>query len=65
MRSMFIGGRLNELLWKVKEEEGEGETFFRLRRTVGEIMGVMLEEVMNPIYSLYPDVRPLELSAPE
>lgn len=59
---LYVGGRLNEMLWRVKNEAGEGEEFVRIRRAVGEIMGVMLDEVMNPIYGRYPELEPPELS---
>ena len=36
--------------------------FKRYRDTVGELMGIMLLDVMNPIYQAHPELKPSQLS---
>ncbi len=40
---------------------GTEDEVVRYRRAVGKIMGEMLLEIMNPIYSEYPDLKPPRL----
>ncbi len=40
---------------------GTEDEVVRYRRAVGKIMGEMLLEIMNPIYSEYPDLKPPQL----
>lgn len=39
----------------------EEQEFNRYRRVVGELMGTMLLEVMNPLYQTHPDLKPVGL----
>ena len=55
-----IGARLNQLVWTIKGQAEEDE-FRRYRRAIGQVMGVMLSEVMNPLYAEHPDIKPVEL----
>ncbi|EPX62622.1 hypothetical protein D187_008810 [Cystobacter fuscus DSM 2262] len=58
-----VGRRLDESLHEVQGRESE-EFFKKYRRTVGDLMGTMLMEVMNPIYAHYPDLTPPQLRQP-
>lgn len=51
------GARLDASVLLVKNtcSEGELKTY---RRAVGEIMGNMLTEVMNPLYQRHPTLKP-------
>jgi hypothetical protein len=55
-----VGRRLDESLIQVKERCSKDE-FESYRLVVGHLMGEMLLEVLNPIYSKYPDLKPPEL----
>jgi hypothetical protein len=55
-----IGKKLNASLIQVQENCSSAE-FERYREVVGQIMGEMLIEIMNPIYSRHPELRPNEL----
>lgn len=54
------GAKLNasasEVQTKVSEEE-----FHAYRRAIGRIMGVMLLDIMNPIYEKHPELKPPQL----
>jgi hypothetical protein len=39
-----------------KEEE-----YSRYRRTIGQVMGIMLTDILNPIFEDYPDLKPKDL----
>jgi hypothetical protein len=55
-----IGRKLDDSLAMVRERCSVDE-FCRYREFVGRVMGELLLDVMNPIYSLHPDLKPPEL----
>jgi hypothetical protein len=54
------GAKLDKSVELVAHHGSEDEAR-RYRRAVGAIMGEMLLEIMNPIYSQYPDLKPPQL----
>ena len=56
-----IGRKLDASLVVVQDRCSVDE-FCRYREFVGRVMGELLLEVMNPIYSSHPDLKPPELS---
>ena len=54
------GARLDESVRLVRDSCSEAE-FESYRAAVGQIMGTMLLDVMNPIYREHPDLKPHEL----
>jgi hypothetical protein len=54
------GARLDESVRLVMESCSNSE-FEAYRAAVGQIMGTMLLDVMNPIYREHPDLKPPEL----
>ena len=58
-----VAAKLNDSIRLVQEncEEGEFRTY---RGSVGRIMGLMLTEIMNPLYGEHPDLRPPGLNKP-
>lgn len=54
------GARLDQSIQLVINH-GTEEEVEKYRRAVGKIMGEMLLEIMNPIYSEYPDLKPPQL----
>jgi hypothetical protein len=54
------GARLDASVTLVKEH-CSNEELHLYRRAVGQIMGDMLLEVMNPIYARHPSLKPKEL----
>ena len=46
---------------RLVQENCSTEEFQLYRKSVGQIMGIMLTEVMNPIYREHPDLKPREL----
>lgn len=56
-----IGGKLDASL-AVVQERCSGDEFCHYREFVGRLMGELLLEVMNPIYSSHPDLKPPELA---
>lgn len=54
------GAKLNESVKLVMESCSSSE-FESYRVAVGQIMGTMLVDVMNPIYGEHPDLRPPQL----
>ena len=55
-----IGKKLDASLAQVQKSGGVAE-FERYREVVGQVMGEILLEVMNPIYSRHPELKPSEL----
>ena len=55
-----MGKRLNASLIQVQENCSTVE-FERYRKVVAQLMSEMLIEVMNPIYSRHPELKPDEL----
>lgn len=55
-----LGGKLDASVALVQATCSE-QDFNRYRRVVGELMGTMLLEVMNPLYQTHPDLKPVEL----
>lgn len=51
------GARLDESVLLVKNSCSESE-LNTYRRAVGEIMGNMLTEIMNPLYERHPTLKP-------
>lgn len=51
------GARLDESVLLVKNSCSEAE-LKTYRRAVGEIMGNMLTEIMNPLYERHPTLKP-------
>jgi hypothetical protein len=54
------GAKLDASVRLVMESGSEAE-FEAYRAAVGQIMGTMLLDVMNPIYREHPDLKPAEL----
>lgn len=55
-----FGARLNESVLLVKNGCSE-EGLNVYRRAIGEVMGYMLTEIMNPLYKRHPTLKPKEL----
>ncbi|HEX4267793.1 MAG TPA: hypothetical protein VHY36_07905 [Steroidobacteraceae bacterium] len=55
-----FGARLNESVLLVKNGCSEEELDV-YRSAIGEIMGNMLTEIMNPLYKRHPTLKPKEL----
>lgn len=55
-----MGAKLDEMVALV-QNSCPSEDFIRFRRAVGQIMGIMLLDIMNPIYSEWPDIKPPQL----
>lgn len=55
-----LGAKLGTSVALVQETCGEME-FNRYRRVVGDLMGRILLEVMNPLYQTHPDLKPVGL----
>jgi hypothetical protein len=55
-----FGAKLNDSVALTKNRCSEAE-FKAYRTVVGRIMGEMLLEVMNPIYTEHPELKPKEL----
>ena len=58
-----IGKELTESVQDVRERETD-EVSKKYVKTVANLLGTMLYEVMNPIYAHYPDLEPEELRRP-
>jgi len=54
------GAELDKMLVMVKET-CTAEEFEKYRKATGKIMGVMLLDIMNPIYAAFPELKPVEL----
>jgi hypothetical protein len=46
---------------KIVMDTSSTEEFEAYRNAVGQIMGTMLVDIMNPLYRKYPDLKPPEL----
>lgn len=46
---------------KLVMDTSSTEEFEAYRNAVGQIMGTMLVDIMNPLYREYPDLKPPEL----
>jgi hypothetical protein len=57
------GSRLNEFLYEVQEKCSQ-EDFKRCKRAVGSVLGTIAIEVLNPLYSEHPDIKPEEYYLP-
>ncbi len=55
-----IGGQLNESLHSA-QTEASVEDFIAYRTMVGRIMGLILTDLLNPLYSRHPSLKPPEL----
>jgi hypothetical protein len=55
-----ISAELNRHLIKLKSQLEPSE-FDRYRRGFGEVMGALLTEIVNPIYSEYPGLKPTQM----
>lgn len=58
-----IGAALDGSTALVKAEESQA-VFKKYRATVGKLMGEMLIEVINPICSEFPELKPTQLYSP-
>lgn len=58
---MEFSKKLNNSIFLVDKTNIQEYNQYRL--AVGQIMGTMLLEIMNPIYKQYPDLEPKELKA--
>ncbi|EFB1501572.1 hypothetical protein FJ881_16835 [Escherichia albertii] len=56
-----IGSELDASVSLVQQTCDESE-FNNYRSAVGEIMGRMLVDIMNPIYKQHPELKPRELT---
>jgi hypothetical protein len=54
------GAKLDSSVKLVMDTSG-AEEFDAYRNAVGQIMGTMLLDIMNPIYREYPELKPPEL----
>ena len=54
------GAKLDDSVRLIMAHSPEDEAT-RYRQAIGKIMGEMLLEIMNPIYSEYPDLKPPQL----
>lgn len=55
-------GRLNDALLVIKEDCSI-EEFEGYRRTIGEIMGAVVVDLLQPIYQQFPEATPSELQS--
>jgi hypothetical protein len=58
---MEFSKKLNDSIFLVDKTNIQEYNQYRL--AIGQIMGTMLLEIMNPIYKQYPDLEPKELKA--
>ncbi len=59
-RMLKIGAKLDASIADVQASCPLPE-FERYRREVGQIMGRMLLDIMNPLYDQHPEIKPKEL----
>lgn len=55
-----FGAKLDESVSDVMGVSN-GDEYERYRSSVGKIMGLMLLDIMNPIFEEYPDLKPHQL----
>jgi len=55
-----FGRRLDESV-EIMQESCEKDELDGYRRAIGQIMGTMLLEIMNPLYAQHPELKPHEL----
>jgi len=55
-----FGAKLDESVRLVKDHSSEAE-FVKYRDAVGQILGCMLLDIMNPLYEEHPDLKPPQL----
>ena len=55
-----LGAKLNASVVLVRDT-CEASEFNAYREAVGQLMGTMLIDVMNPLYSVHPELKPEEL----
>jgi hypothetical protein len=55
-----LGEKLDGSVQKVQSSSSE-EDFIRYRAAVGKLMGIMLLDIMNPIFQEHPDLKPHQL----
>ncbi|WP_266183194.1 hypothetical protein [Dyella humicola] len=55
-----FGKKLDESVAEV-QNNCSNEEFVAYRKAIGRVMGDMLLEVMNPIYTAHPEIKPKEL----
>lgn len=55
-----FGRKLNDSVSMVQDRCSQ-EELEHYRRAVGKIMGSMLLDIMNPIFDVYPELKPDEL----
>lgn len=55
------GGRLNDSMLLVRESATE-EEFGDYRRAVGTVLASAFENILDPIFAEYPDIRPDQLN---
>jgi hypothetical protein len=58
-----INAELNRHLIKLQSQLDATE-FQKYRRGFGEVMGALLIEVVNPIYSEHPNLKPTQMGGP-
>lgn len=58
-----INAELNRHLIKLQSQLDTAE-FHKYRRGFGEVMGALLTEVVNPIYSEHPNLKPTQMGGP-
>jgi hypothetical protein len=56
------GRELDAMLAQLDGMGLAGDEFNMLRRHVGNLMGGMLLDIMNPIFDIHPDLKPPELA---
>lgn len=57
--SLEAGRILDTALGKI-QDAASPEELVRIRRAIGEIMGTLADEILNPIYRQYPSIKPEE-----
>lgn len=55
-----IGAKLNDSVALV-QCTGTSQELAEYRAAVGQLMGVMLLDIMDPVYALHPSLRPSQL----
>jgi hypothetical protein len=58
--AMRINADLNRNLLRLQSQLDAAE-FSKYRRGFGQVMGALLTEIVNPIYSEHPDLKPAQM----